>query len=481
MASDVTEASREKVAVAVLAAGHGTRMKSKTPKHLHTVGGTPIVERVIRAGLAIAPHQLVAVVSPPLADLPTRLGMAGEFSTVVQDVPDGTAAAVRCALTALEPCRWLISLLGDSPLLTGETIQELLFGAQRVGTRITMLTCELDDAADYGRIERNAEGDPIGVVEKRNDDPLQRLGRTEINSGIMVLDTVWAAEALSRVERNDIAKEFLLTDLVALAVSERAPDGPWPVATVVGNPDIALGVNDRRQLMDADEAVRRITRSRLLVAGITIVGGESVVIDESVVIGVDTVIMPFTMITGTTKIGSGCTIGPNAVLHDAEIGDRVTIRSSTITDSMVGNDSDIGPYAHLRNDCRIGSNVHIGTSAELKNSVLGNGSRCGHFSYLGDATLGEDVNIGAGTITANYDGNEKHQTTIGAHAFIGSDTVFVAPVTVGVRATTGAGAVVTRDVEADTTVVGVPARPFDRKAIIQTEPLPVGASDGKKD
>ncbi len=479
--SNVTEASREKVAVAVLAAGHGTRMKSAAPKHLHTVGGTPVVERVIRAGLAIAPDQIVAVVGPPLADLPVRLGMDGAFSTVVQEIPDGTAAAVRCALTALEPCRWLISLLGDSPLLTGDTVQELLVGAQRTGARITILVCQLDDAAEYGRIERNGAGDPIGIVERKNDDPRLRQGRTEINSGIMVLDTVWAAEALSRVERNQAAQEFLLTDLVALAVSERAPGEPWPVATVVGDPDVALGVNDRKQLMEADAAVRRIALSRLFDEGVTIIGSETVVLDETVVIGHDTVIMPFTMLTGATNIGSGCTIGPHAILHNASIGNGVSIRSSTIADSSIGDDSDVGPYAHVRDGCRIGSNVHIGTSAEIKNSVLGNRARCGHFSYLGDARLGEDVNIGAGTITANYDGNLKHQTTIGDEAFIGSDTVLVAPVTVGDRATTGAGAVVTRDVEAGTTVVGVPARPFVRKAILQAVRRPVDASNGEKD
>lgn len=480
MTSNLTDASRDKVAVAVLAAGNGTRMKSEKAKHLHTVGGTPIVERVIRAGLAIAPDEVVAVVSPPLSDLPARLGMDSAFSTVVQDIPDGTATAVRLALSAIGPCRWLISLLGDSPLLTGETVQELLFGAQRSGARLTILTCELDDASQYGRIERNTDGDPVGIVEKKNDDPRYRMGRTEINSGIMVLDAEWAREALSKVRKNETAREFLLTDLVALAVSEREPGEPWPVATVAGHPDVALGVNDRRDLMTADAAVRRLARSRLLDAGVTMIDGGSIIVDESVVVGVDTVLMPFTTITGATTIGSGCTIGPHAVLHDATVGDRVTVRSSTVTASSIGPGSDVGPYAHLRNGCRIGANVHIGTSAELKASVVGDDSRCGHFSYLGDATLGRDVNIGAGTITANYDGENKHRTTIGNHAFIGSDTVLVAPVTIGERATTGAGAVVTRDVEAGATVIGVPARTHVRNAI-QPPRQPVRAGDGEKD
>lgn len=328
-----------------------------------------------------------------------------------------------------------------------------------------MLVCELEDAAEYGRIARNDAGDPIGIVEKKNDHSRYREGTTEVNSGIMVLSAEWATQALTRVTRNEKANEFLLTDLVALAVDERTAGDPWPVATVRGDPDIALGVNDRRQLMEADAAIRRLAKARLIDQGVTIVESDTVVVDESVVIGRDSVVLPFTMITGKTTIGSGCTIGPHAVLDDATIGDRVVIRSSTVTDSSIDAESDVGPFAHVRGGCRIGTNVHIGTSAEVKNSVLGNGCKCGHFSYLGDATLGEGVNIGAGTVTANYDGTLKHRTAIGDDAFIGSNSVLVAPLTVGDRARTGAGSVVTRDVDAGTTVLGVPARPFVRTPI----------------
>ena len=462
--STTTRLGLDNVAVAVLAAGRGTRMKSGTPKHLHSVGGIPIVERVIRAGLAVEPDQLVAVVSPVLADLPAILGMSGAFTTTIQTIADGTAGAVRCALEALQPCRWLISLLGDSPLLTGDTVAVLLAGARRSGAKVTVLTCDLPDASTYGRIERNDAGDPVGIIELKNDDPLFRQGRTEINSGIMVLDAAWATGVLARMTRNETTNEFLLTDLVAIAVEERAAGEPWPVSTVAAVPDIALGVNDRRDLMAADAAARRLTRDRLLDTGVTIIGGESVVVDETVTVGPDTVLMPFTVITGKTTIGSGCTIGPGTVLHDAVIADRVTVRSSTVTASSIGEDSDVGPYAHVRAGCRIGSRVHIGTSAELKNSVVGDDSKSGHFSYLGDATLGRDVNIGAGTITANFDGEMKHVTTIGDRAFIGSDTVLVAPVTVGQGAATGAGSVVTRNVEPGSTVIGVPARPYIRAA-----------------
>jgi len=447
-----------RVGVAVLAAGHGTRMKSAIPKHLHEVGGVPIVERVIRAGLAVNPTQLVAVVSPRVADLPTILGMEGRFTVAVQEVPQGTADAVRHALRVMGPCDWLISLLGDSPLLNGKTVQLLLDGATSTGCPVTVLTCMLPDAQSYGRLDRDSLGRPLRIVEKKNDDPAKRVGPTEINSGIMVLKAEWAREALERVERDAETKEFLLTDLIELAVSEHQPGQAWPVSTVVGDPGVALGVNDRIQLAEADAEVRRQVRTRLQKDGVTIIGPETVFIDETVEVGQDTVIMPFSVLTGDTKIGENCRIGPHAVLDNVTVADGVTIVSSTLADSEVGRDSDVGPYARLRGGTKVGSGVHIGNFAEMKNSVIGDGAKIGHVSYLGDATLGARVNIGAGTITANYDGINKQPTHIGDDAFVGSDTVIVAPRTIGTGARTGAGSVVTRDVAEGALVYGVPAR-----------------------
>ena len=456
-----TESAR--VAVAVLAAGHGTRMRSQTPKHVHPVGGIPIVERIIRAGLAIQPARLLAVVSPSLVDLPARLGMEGQFETVVQDPPRGTADAVRHALDAAPEADILVSLLGDSPLLTGEVVARLLGGARASGARITLLTCLLPDAAAYGRIDRDRQGRVQAIIEAKNDQPHLREGITEINSGIMVLDAPWARGALRRLPRDPATNEYLLTDLVALAVAEHADGQPWPVETVQAPASIALGVNDRVQQAEADAIVRQQTRERLMRAGVTIIGPETVFIDESVEIGPDTVILPHCVITGRTRIGRGCRIGPHAVLHNATLGEGVVVRSSTIEDSTMEDGSDAGPYAHLRGGTVLGPGVHIGNFAELKNTVMGAGAKSGHVSYLGDATVGERVNIGAGTITANYDGRRKHPTTIERDAFVGSDTVLVAPVTVGEGARTGAGSVVTRDVAPETTVVGVPARPIARR------------------
>jgi bifunctional UDP-N-acetylglucosamine pyrophosphorylase / glucosamine-1-phosphate N-acetyltransferase len=446
----------------VLAAGHGTRMKSQIPKHLHKVAGVPIVERVIRAGLAIEPCQLVAVVSPNLADLPARLSMDGAFTTAVQVNPEGTAVAVRCALDHIGPVEHIVSLLGDSPLLTGDVVRELVEGARTSGAKVTILTCVVPRAESYGRIERDDDGNIRRIVELKNDDPSKRTGETEINSGIMVLDAAWARSALEAVQLSPLAGEFLLTDIVEVAIGEHVDGAPWPVSAVTAPHDIALGINDRVQQGEADRLIRERVRRSLQSSGVTIIGPETVFIDETVRVGKDTTILPFSVITGDTVIGSCCEIGPHAVLENAVIGDRVTLRSSTVTDSSIDHDARVGPYAHLRGNTRIGPHAHIGTSTELKNSQVGERSNVGHFGYLGDTTLGPNSNIGAGTVTANYDGTNKHPTSIGSNVFIGSDTVMVAPVAIGDGAKSGAGAVITRDVPAGTTVVGVPAKPHTK-------------------
>ena len=463
--SDTTSGSLHvpHVAVAVLAAGHGTRMRSDTPKHLHAVAGVPIVERVIRAGLEVQPDDTVVVVSPAMANLPERLSMEGQFEVTVQESPQGTAAAVQQALSVIadDRCDWLISLLGDSPLLTGEVVQRLLKESVESGALVSILTCLLPSGSTYGRIARDEHGRAVKIVEARNDLPESRAGPTEINSGIMVLNAHWARQALRRLERDPETQEFLLTDLVDLALNDHQGDG-WPVITVVGDPSVAQGVNDRRQLAEADDVLRSRVRDRHTANGVTIVGRETVFIDDEVEIGPDSVIMPFSVLTGRTRIGARCRIGPHAVLHDAVLEDSATVQSSTITESVVGRNSEVGPYAHLRGGTSIGEHVHVGSYAEMKGVRVGNDSKVGHFSYLGDATLGQRVNIGAGTVTANYDGQHKHATVIGDDVFVGSDSVLVAPATLEHGARTGAGSVVTKPVAAGSLVVGVPARPVMR-------------------
>ena len=458
-ASGKAAAAGRKTAVLVLAAGHGTRLKSSHPKHLHKVAGIPIVQRVIRAGLGAAPERTVVLVSPGMVDLDQRLGMVGEFETLVQEPARGTGDAVRRGLEAVDDdTDWVISLLGDSCLLTAETVKTLLDRAISEGNLITVLTAVLPDAQAYGRIDRDEYGRVLRIIEKKSDDPAKRVGETEINSGIMVLNARWAREALPRVELNPNSNEYQLTDLIGIAVAGHRTGQPWPVQTFVGDEFVGVGVNDRQQLKEADDIVRRKVRERLMAEGVTIIGAETVFIDEDVEIGRDTVIHPFTTITGSCRIGEQCTIGPAAHLRNVTIGNGVEVFSSTVRESTIGDDADVGPYAHLRGGTVIRSGVHIGSNTEIKGSDIGAGSRVGHFGYLGDATIGEDVNIGAGTVTANFNGKDKNPTTIGDGAFVGSDSVLVAPVALGDGARTGAGSVVTHDVPAGALVVGVPAR-----------------------
>jgi bifunctional UDP-N-acetylglucosamine pyrophosphorylase/glucosamine-1-phosphate N-acetyltransferase len=453
-----------RVAVAVLAAGHGTRMKSSSPKHIHPVGGVPLIQRILRAGQAVDPERLLAVVSPGMVEMPALLGMEGEFETVVQDPPRGTADAVRTALSEAGDVQYLVSLLGDNPLLTGEIVRQLLHHALATSARLTILTCRLEDAASYGRIHRNDVGQVVSIIEAKNDAPQHRQGPTEINSGIMVMDAAWARHALDRLPIDAGTQEYLLTDLVAMAAQEHEPGESWPIATVEASFEVSVGVNNRIQQAEADAIVRERVRQQLMLDGVTMIGPETIFIDETVTIGPDTVLLPGTVLLGETVIGRGCRIGPYAVIDNAVIGDNVTIRSSTISHSRMEDGSDAGPYAHIRGGTVIGPNAHVGNYAELKNAALGEGVKSGHVSYLGDVTIGAGTNIGAGTITANYDGKTKNPTVIGNGAFIGSDTVLVAPVNIGHDARTGAGSVVTKDVADGTTVVGVPARPFVPRA-----------------
>jgi bifunctional UDP-N-acetylglucosamine pyrophosphorylase/glucosamine-1-phosphate N-acetyltransferase len=443
-------------------------MRSSLPKPLHTVAGIPMIERVLRAGSGARPSQTSVVVSPETAHLAARLPADLEITIVRQDPPRGTGDATLRALDAMPTIDRAIVLFSDHPLLEPRSVARLLERARQCGARVTILSAELSDAAGFGRVERDRAGNVAGIFERRDDDPAKRQGTVEINTGMMVLDAAWARAALRRLEPSPATGELYLTSLVDLAASEAEPGAPWPVASAQGEPDDAVGVNDRIDLARAEARAFERKREALMRAGVTMRLPETIVVDEGVCVGPDTVILPHSELLGATTVGSGCVIGPAAAIRDSLIGDRVVVRSSTVEDSRIADDADVGPYSHLRSGSEIGPRVHIGNFAELKNARLAAAVKVGHFSYIGDASLGAETNVGAGAITANFDGVQKHRTEIGARAFIGSDTILRAPVTVGDDARTGAGSVVTRDVPSGATVVGVPAR------IVRREPIDEG-------
>jgi bifunctional UDP-N-acetylglucosamine pyrophosphorylase/glucosamine-1-phosphate N-acetyltransferase len=433
-------------------------MRSLLPKPLHTVAGIPMVARVLRAGDGARPDARVLVVGAESADLARRLGPPDGIVTVVQDPPLGTGDAVKRALTALPEIDQLVVLYSDHPLLEPSTVAKLLAGLRMSGAKVAILTAILEDPAGYGRIVRDADRRPIGITERRDDDAGMRIGPTEINAGLMALDANWARQALDQIHPSGATGELYLTDLVSIAVAAAQDDEPWPVTAVAGEPDDALGVNDRADLAHAESRAWERKRKRLLSAGVTMRLPETIVIEEDVRVGADTVILPNSQLSGATVVGSGCVIGPSAVIVNSKLGDRVIVRSSTVENSAIADDADVGPYSHVRAGSEIGPRSHVGNFAEIKNAHLAPGVKVGHFSYIGDAAVGEETNIGAGTVTANFDGVRKHQTDIGARAFIGSDTILRAPISIGDDARTGAGSVVTKDVPDGATVVGVPAR-----------------------
>lgn len=457
MASEEPSSSRSGVAAVILAAGLGTRMRSRVPKERQPLAGRPLIDYVIDAAASVSPQQMIVVLSRAKAQLADAL--SGRCQIAWQDEPLGTAHATAQAVPLLEPDVTRVAVLfGDHPLLTGQAIQALLDTAASSDALVTLLTTRLADPAGYGRVVRS-QGRVVGVVEARDDATVYREP-VEINSGISCYRRDWLERELPNLPRST-SGEYYLTALV-----ERAAREPWPVdpvVAVVAAPEVAHGINDRVELAEAEAVMRRRINEGLMRAGVTIVHPASTFIDATARIEQDVWIEPFTIITGASEVATGCRIGPQSVLRDSRIGPDCEVLASVLEGAEVGARVHIGPFAHLRPGARIGDDVHIGNYAEIKNSIIGARSRMGHFSYVGDAEVGEDVNIGAGAITANYDGVAKHRTVIGDGAFIGVDTVLRAPITVGPRALTGAGSVVTHDVESGQTVVGVPARPMARR------------------
>ena len=429
-------------------------MRSSVPKVLHPVAGVPMVRHVARVVRALKPASLLLVVSPASRD---RIAAAGGDGVECVEQPDplGTGHALASALPLVSPqCEHLLVLGADTPLLRVESLGALLQRHRDAGATLTVLTATLpaDEATDLGQLRRDGGGRPISIVEAAEAKP-GASGPVEANLSVYCMERSLLGTAVEHLAPHADG-EYYATDLLALAREEGRP----VEALALEDPQEGLGVNTQAQLARAEAGMQERLRRHWMDRGVTLRDPATTYLDATVEIGEDTVVLPNTSIHGDTRIGRGVTVGPNAVLTDATIGDRCTIGASVVEGAVVEEESQVGPFCHIRPGSHLERNVHLGSHVETKSSRLGSGTRVGHFSYIGDAILGPRVNIGAGTITCNYDGALKHPTEIGEGALIGSDTLLVAPVKVGARAITGAGAVITRDVSPDAIVVGVPAR-----------------------
>ena len=441
----------------IMAAGEGRRMQSRYPKPLHPVCGQELIRYPVALLRGLGVQPLLVVVSP--ANAAAIRGLLGDrVDYVVQPAAAGTGDAAARAVAALnQKVERLLVMGGDSPLLRAASLQQLMARHLARANAMTLLTAEGIGATDLGRVVRNEAGQVIDLVEAAEENR-EDYYPAEVNGGVYCFNRDWLATALASLETRPNGEKYL-TDLVRIGANRGDPIDAMPSP----EPEEIFGVNDRVQLAQV-EAIRRWQLcEQWMKAGVTIQDPASVFIDAAVALGRDTVIRPNTMLLGQTHIGADCEIGPNAVIRDSQIGDGCRVTASMLEQAVMGAGADVGPFSHLRPGTRVESGVHLGNFVEVKESRIGAGTLAGHFCYLGDADIGAGVNIGAGTITCNFDGQDKHPTTIGPGAFIGCDTMLVAPVTIGAGAATGAGTVVTKDVPEALLAVGVPARIRERK------------------
>ncbi len=442
------------IASVILAAGFGSRMKSILPKVLHPVAGRPMVTWPLRAAHQVSDLLPVLVVGHGKETVAAEIGAQAQY--VEQTELLGTGHAVLTAAPLLRSKSELVVVCyGDMPLLQGTTLQTLVrtFQTHKAteDLALAMLTVHRADSQGFGRVVRNAQGAVQAIVEEVDCTPEQRLIQ-ELNPGIYCFDADWLWEYLPQIPLS--AKgEYYLTDMVAIAVTQGRS-----IVTVDAPFDDVYGINTRVQLAQATAVMRQRIAERHMLNGVTILDPQTTYIDDSVEIGQDTVILPGTILEGKTQIGRNASIGPHSRVVDSIVADYGRVTYSVIEQARLDEHAEIGPFGRLRAGAHLGPGVHMGSFGEVKNSQLGAGVKMGHFSYLGDAQVGAETIIAAGTITCNFDGVQKNRTEIGSHAFIGSDTLLVAPVTIGDGAQTGAGSVVTQDVPARALAYGVPAR-----------------------
>lgn len=435
-------------AVLVLAAGAGTRMRSDTPKVLHTLAGRTMLSHALHAVAKVAPEHLVVVlgkdrerIGAAVSHLSGHLGRRIELA--IQDQQLGTGHAALCGLSAL-PADFtgtVVVTSGDIPLLDADTLAALVSAHREQRACVTVLTTTVPDATGYGRILRTQDGEVIAIVEETDATPQQRAIR-EINSGIYAFDIDALRSALSRLSSNNAQHELYLTDVIAIV---RA-DGRVVHANHVDDAALVAGVNDRIQLSELAAELNRRIVARHQRAGVTVVDPASTWIDVDVTVGRDTVIAPGTQLLGATRIGGRCRIGPDTTLTDVQVGEAASVVRTHGSEAVIGDRADVGPFTFLRPGTRLGADGKLGAFVETKNATIGTGTKVPHLTYVGDADIGEHSNIGASSVFVNYDGESKSRTTVGSHVRTGSDTMFVAPVTVGDGAYTGAGTVLRDDV-----------------------------------
>ena len=427
----------------ILAAGKGTRMKSSLPKVLHKVGGKPMLQHVLDAAKQAGAGESVVVIGFGSESVQQAVGSQAAF--VVQAEQLGTGHAVMQTRESLAGRQGtLLVLCGDTPLLTGEVLTKLHSQHKEQAAKATVLTAQMPDPSGYGRVVRGQDGQVLKIVEQKDATP-EELAIREINTGIYCFEAVELFAALDGITPNNNQGEYYLTDVIGILTQQG--DRVWAV-TAEDYRD-TMGINSRVQLAEAEGILRLRKLNELMESGVTIMDPASTFVEQAVSVAPDTVLYPFTWLQGNTKIGSGCEIGPNTRIENTEIGEDSTLSFTYAHDCRIGKGVTVGPYVHLRPGTYLADGVKVGNFVEIKNSIVGAGSKVPHLSYIGDTDMGAGVNIGSGTITVNYDGKNKYRTTIEDDAFIGCNTNLVAPVTIGKGAYVGAGSTITKDVPED--------------------------------
>ena len=439
------------VHIVVLAAGKGTRMKSERPKVLHEAAGLSLLRHVLRSAAALSPVSTTVIVGHEHARVTAHLADQPDITTVLQEPQLGTGHALLQAESVLTGRLGTVVLLsGDVPLLTPATLSALIATHEATGSSATVMTAMLERPTGYGRIIRAEAGDISRIVEERDASPSEREVK-EVNAGIYAFDLPPLFEALRSIGAANAQHEYYLPDLIGIYRQQRRTVSTWTIPHAAE----VRGVNSRAELAEVTRLLYQRNADDLMAAGVTIINPAATYVDVGVTVGADSILYPGVMLQGRTAIGRDCSIYPGVRLVNATVADGVTILDHClITDTQIGPQAQVGPFAHLRPGSRLGTGAKVGNFVELKKASLGDGAKVNHLSYVGDATVGDTANIGAGTITCNYDGVHKHQTVIGTGAFVGSNSTLVAPVTIGDNAYVAAGSTVTVPVPADALAVG---------------------------